>query len=78
MASPNVAGVAALIRSYYPNLTASEVKHIIMDSGTAIPYEVIVGEKRTKMQFSETCVSGKIVNAYNALLMAEKLSKSKK
>jgi subtilisin family serine protease len=78
MASPNVAGVAALIRSYYPNLTASEVKHIIMDSGTAIPYEVIVGEERTKMPFSETCVSGKIVNAYNALVMAEKLSKSKK
>jgi subtilisin family serine protease len=32
MASPNVAGVAALIRLYYPKLTASQVKHILMDS----------------------------------------------
>lgn len=78
MAGPNVAGVAALIRSYYPNLTASQVKHIIMDSGTAITYEVVVGEERTKMPFTDSCVSGRIVNAYNALIMAEKLSKSKK
>ena len=75
MAGPNAAGVAALIRSYYPNLTASQVKHIIMDSGTSIPYNVTVGEERKSMPFAETCVSGKIVNAYNALLMAEKLSK---
>jgi subtilisin family serine protease len=32
----NVAGVAAIIRSYYPKLTASQVKHILMDSGVAI------------------------------------------
>jgi subtilisin family serine protease len=75
MASPNVAGVAALIRSYYPNLTASQVKHIIMDSGTSIPYNVNVGEEKKSESFSETCVSGKIVNAYNALLMAEQMSK---
>jgi subtilisin family serine protease len=75
MASPNVAGVAALIRSYYPNLTASQVKHIIMDSGTPISYNVTLGEERKSTSFSETCVSGKIVNAYNAILMAEQMSK---
>ena len=75
MAGPNAAGVAALIRSYYPNLTASQVKHIIMDSGTNIPYNVTVGEERKSIPFAETCVSGKIVNVYNALLMAEKMSK---
>ena len=74
MASPNVAGVAALIRSYYPNLTAKQVKHILMESGTAIPFDVKVGDKAEKIPFSQTCVSGKIVNAYNALLMAEKMS----
>lgn len=75
MASPNAAGVAALVRSYYPNLTASQVKHILMDSGTAITTNVIVGEKKANVPFSTTCVSGKIVNAYNALQMAEKMSK---
>lgn len=75
MASPNAAGVAALVRSYYPNLTASQVKHILMDSGTAITTNVVVGEKKANVPFSTTCVSGKIVNAYNALQMAEKMSK---
>ncbi len=75
MASPNAAGVAALIRSYYPNLTASQVKHILMDSGTPISATVVVGEQKATVPFSNTCVSGKIVNAYNALLMAEQMSK---
>ena len=75
MASPNAAGVAALIRSYYPNLTASQVKHILMDSGTPISANVVVGEQKNAIPFSNTCVSGKIVNAYNALLMAEQMSK---
>ena len=75
MASPNAAGVAALVRSYYPKLTASQVKRIIMDSGTPISTTVVVGEEKTKMPFSSACVSGKIVNAYNALQLAEKMSK---
>jgi subtilisin family serine protease len=76
MASPNVAGVAALIRSYYPKLSAKQVKHILMDSGVAITAEVIVGGKPNDMRsFTVLSKSGKIVNAYNALLMAEKMSK---
>lgn len=75
MAAPNAAGVAALIRSYYPNLTASQVKHILMDSGTPITTTVAVGEQAQSKPFAETCVSGKIINAYNALLMAEQMSK---
>ncbi|WP_426090636.1 S8 family peptidase [Flavobacterium sp. DSR3-2] len=76
MASPNVAGVAALIRSYYPKLSAQQVKHILMDSGVAISTDVIVGGKATDVRsFTALSKSGKIVNAYNALLMAEKISK---
>jgi cell wall-associated protease len=76
MASPNVAGVAALIRSYYPKLTAQQVKHILMDSGVAITTDVIVGGKPTDVRsFTTLSKSGKIVNAYNALLMADKMSK---
>ena len=76
MAAPNTAGVAALIRSYYPKLSAKQVKQILMDSGVAITTEVIVGGKPTdKRSFTTLSQSGKIVNAYNALLMAEKMSK---
>lgn len=74
MASPNAAGVAALIRSYYPNLKASQVKQILMLSGTPMNLEVTVDENKINMPFSETCVSGRIVNAYNALMMAEEMS----
>jgi subtilisin family serine protease len=78
MAAPNAAGVAALIRSYYPQLTASQVKHILMDSGVALPSSVNVGEEKTQIPFSNTCVSGKIVNAYNAILMADQMSRTAK
>ena len=79
MASPNVAGVAALVRSYYPKLTATQVKHIIMDSGTAISTSLSVGEA-TKMQttLQEISKTGKIVNAYNALVLADRTASKKR
>jgi subtilisin family serine protease len=74
MASPNAAGVATLIREYYPNLKAAQVKQILMQSGTALNLEVIVDEKKIQLPFSSASISGKIVNAYNALKMAEEMS----
>ncbi len=75
MASPNVAGVAALIRSYYPKLKAFQVKQIIMDSGLSLPATVELGENQEKKSSTDTSRTGKMVNAYNALLLAEKRSK---
>jgi subtilisin family serine protease len=75
MASPNAAGVATLVRSYYPKLSAAQVKQIIMESGTPISTNIEIGEKGDMVAFPTTCVSGKIVNAYNALVMAEAMSK---
>ena len=76
MAAPNVAGVAALIRSYYPKLTASQVKHILMDSGVVISKDVVVGGNPKDIRpFNELSKTGKIVNAYNAILMANQMAK---
>uniref|UniRef100_UPI0006295F4A S8 family serine peptidase n=1 Tax=Kordia jejudonensis TaxID=1348245 RepID=UPI0006295F4A len=47
-AAPIVSGVAALIRSYYPNLTASEVKQIIMESG--VSYDIMVNKPSTSKE----------------------------
>jgi subtilisin family serine protease len=75
MAAPNVAGVAALIRSYYPKLSAKEVKQILMDSGTPITSDIHFGGNPQDVRpFASLSQSGKIVNAYNALLMAESMS----
>ncbi len=74
MAAPAVAGVAAMLRSYYPQLTAAQVKQIIMDSGLPSNQMVVLGgEEDNKRPFSEISTSGKMVNMYNAFLMAEKM-----
>ena len=79
MASPNAAGVAAMIRSYYPNLTAPQVKQIMKDSGVAVHQEVIVsGKKDDKRNFQDISTSGKFVNLYNALILADKVAKGRK
>ena len=78
MASPEVAGVAALIRSYYPKLSASQVKHILMNSGIKIEQDVLLpGTKDKKVPFASLSVSGRIVNAYNALRMADQMVNGK-
>ncbi|URC13840.1 S8 family peptidase [Flavobacterium sp. B183] len=81
MAAPNAAGVATLIRSYYPKLKAAQVKQILMDSGVALPSMVVLGTnpnpeaKPVAVSSTESSRTAKMVNAYNALLMAEKMSK---
>ena len=76
MAAPAVAGVAALVWSQYPKLTAAQVKQIIMDSGLAINTKVVVGGKADDVRpFGDLTKSAKMVNAYNALIMASQLSK---
>ncbi|WP_411274183.1 S8 family peptidase [Daejeonella sp.] len=74
MASPVVAGLAALIRSYYPQFTAVQVKDIIMNSVTKVDQKVKIREEgnSTKVPVSQISVSGGVVNAYNALILAEK------
>jgi cell wall-associated protease len=84
MAAPSTSGVAALIRSYYPSLSAKEVKYILINSGVIVTFDVIKpGSKTAENQkgelisFSELSVSGSIVNAYNALVLADFLTKKK-
>ncbi|GAA4305761.1 S8 family peptidase [Aestuariibaculum suncheonense] len=78
MAAPAVAGVAALIRSYFPDLNAGQVKQIILDSGLPLNLKVVVAGNTSDVRpFSELTTSGRIVNAYNALIMAAKASSAK-
>lgn len=80
MAAPVVSGLAALILSYYPELTAPEVREIIMKSVTKVVQKVKLTNERgenTRAVFSELCVSGGIVNAYEALKLAATYAKKK-
>jgi subtilisin family serine protease len=71
MASPVVAGVAALIMAYYPSLTATDVKSILLES--AIPVDNVVYKPGTDegVAFSSLSSTGAIVNVYKALKLAE-------
>ncbi len=80
MAAPVVSGLAALIMDYYPNLSASDVRKIIVASVSK--YDQTVnrpGDDKDKVRvpFGTLSVSGGIVNAYNALKMAEEMSNNK-
>ena len=78
MAAPAVAGVAALVRSQYPSLSASQVKKVILDSGLSTKTAVILGGDASKNNtLDKISTSGKIVNAYNALLMARTMATGK-
>ncbi|PQJ79688.1 S8 family serine peptidase [Polaribacter porphyrae] len=77
LSSAITSGVAALIYSYYPELKASQVKKILMDSGLEFSIEVKTPTKENKNNttpFNKLSKSGKILNAYNALIMADSIS----
>lgn len=74
MASPVATGVATIIRAYFPDLSAKEVKEILMASVTKYNKKVYVpnsdGKNHKKVKFSTLSISGGIINAYNAVKLA--------
>ena len=70
MASPVLAGIASLIFSYFPKLSAKKVKEIILESG--IDVDLKIENLAEKKHFKEYSKSGKLVNAYNALILASR------
>ncbi|TMI73218.1 MAG: hypothetical protein E6H09_07385 [Bacteroidetes bacterium] len=71
LACPVVSGVAALLKSYFPDLTPGQIISILTTSGKPID-EVAVepGTTDKKVKFSSLSSSGRIVNAYEAVKLA--------
>jgi len=78
MAAPVVAGVAAVLRSYFPALTAEQTKEILMSSSIKSTEQVNVPGEDTMMPFSSLSVSGGIVNTYSAVQKAKTVKGTKK
>lgn len=70
MASPVVSGIAAVLKSYFPKLTAVDLKRIIMQS--AVPYHTLVLKPGTqkKVPFDQLSGTGGVVNLYRAVQLA--------
>ncbi|GAA5520110.1 S8 family peptidase [Aliifodinibius salicampi] len=80
MASPVVAGTAALIMAYYPELTAKQVRQIILENSIQYPNQLVTvpsegnPEESEQTIFPELSVSDGLVNVYKALRAAEEMS----
>ncbi|HEX8392479.1 MAG TPA: S8 family peptidase [Longimicrobium sp.] len=75
MASPVVAGVAATLLSYFPELTAAQVRQIIMESATRYPGLNVLqpGSEDKMVPFAQLSSTGGVVNLYAAVQMAERM-----
>ncbi len=76
MASPVVAGLAGLLRSYYPKLSAEQIRQAIDGSATNLGTGVKTLKPGTQdeVSLSSLCKSGGLLNAYGAVESAEKMS----
>lgn len=75
MASPVVAGVAALVLSHYPDLTAAQLKDVLLKSATPLSdLTVYKPGSDQAVSFGSLSYTGGIVNIYNALKLADTIS----
>ncbi len=82
MACPIVAGVAALILEYFPDLSAEQIKYVIEKSSMPIKEKVILpgtqkmtggDEVPDMVNLSDISISGGEVNAFAAVKLAATL-----
>jgi subtilisin family serine protease len=78
--SPIVAGVAALVWSYFPELTTVEVRDIILESARDFSLQEVMlpGTGEKKVMFGTLSATGGIVNAYKAVQLADRKTGLKK
>ena len=79
MATPVVAGVAALILEYYPDLSARQIKQAILESAAPLNGTMVLKPgTKVKVDFTTLSKTGGIVNARKALEIASKMKGERK
>ncbi len=73
MASPVVAGTAALLLSYFPYLTPEQVKYCLEKSAQSPEQLVKKPGTDDEVELKELCQTGGLVNAYGAVVVAASL-----
>lgn len=82
LAAATTVGVAALLKAYYPQLTGTQIRNILLESVTSrkeveVEKGIRVNGQATQdlFLFGDLCLSGGILNAYQAVVAADKLAK---
>ena len=70
MASPVVAGVAAILRAHFPKLSAKEIKEILVESSVTVDLQVKKPGSSELVPFKDLSSSGGVVNVRSALRKA--------
>lgn len=79
MASPVTAGVAAFLLEYFPTLTPQQLKYVIETTAVKTTEKTpMPGNPMTQVNFAELSKTGGIINAYEAVKLADKLVKGGK
>ena len=76
MAAPHISGVAAVLRSFYPKLSASSIKNIILNSGISMNKKLKEPGSENILEPNSMSLTGKTVNLYNALIYASIFKKN--
>ncbi|MBL0129839.1 MAG: S8 family serine peptidase [Chitinophagaceae bacterium] len=78
MASPVVAGLAAFLLEYYPNLSAAQVKTVIEKSSTKLTEKVKTPETGEMASLGDLSRTGGLANAYEAIKLASTMKGERK
>jgi subtilisin family serine protease len=82
MASPVVAGAAALVMAYYPELSPHQVRKLILQNSIKYPMQQVIkpsdqSAEVERISFSKLSASDGIINVYEVIQAAEKVSSDK-
>ena len=76
MAAPVVSGVAALVMSYFPELSAQDVKRVLLNSAVRHPNQTVIRPgSDARVPFGSLSSTGGIVNAFTAVRMAQQITR---
>jgi subtilisin family serine protease len=71
MAAPVVSGVAAMLFSYFPELSAKEVREVLLESVVEYDGEVYLPGTKELTDFSGLSITGGLINAFEAIKIAQ-------
>ncbi|HLT79573.1 MAG TPA: S8 family peptidase [Cyclobacteriaceae bacterium] len=79
LSSPVTSGVAAILMSYFPELTAKDIRDILRESTRRLNgIRVRKPDTLEEVRIDQLCIAGGVINAYEAVRLAMRTSSEKR